>query len=373
MTEWDIVPEVRTIAVLRANGIGDYLFAIPALEALRAAYPSAQITLLGAPWHQAFLTGRPGPVDRVLVVPPCHGVRDTGPDDPHSDAPELQPFFTAMRAEGFDLALQLHGGGGNSNPFVRRLGAPVTAGFRAPGAPPLDRWTPYDYWQREVLRLLEGVALVGARPVALDPRLELLPEDRAEAARLLDHGAGPLVALHPGSGDARRRWPAAGFTAAGKALARRGARVVVTGSADERELAAAVAAGIAGARSLAGALSLGGLAGLFARCDVVVANDTGPLHLARAVGAATVGLYWCGNVVNAGPMTQARQRTLLSWITTCPACGHKEGEGEPCACPVSFVAQIAPEAVIEACLSLLGEGDTAKAQRNLGGERVATQ
>jgi ADP-heptose:LPS heptosyltransferase len=63
------VPGVRRIAVLRANALGDFIFALPALEALRAAYPQAEIVLLAKKWHATFLQGRPGPVDRVVVVP----------------------------------------------------------------------------------------------------------------------------------------------------------------------------------------------------------------------------------------------------------------------------------------------------------------
>lgn len=64
------VPGVRRIAVLRANVLGDFIFALPALEALRAAYPQAEIVLLAKKWHATFLQGRPGPVDRVVAVPP---------------------------------------------------------------------------------------------------------------------------------------------------------------------------------------------------------------------------------------------------------------------------------------------------------------
>ncbi len=66
-----LVDGVRRIAVLRSNGIGDFVVAVPALQALRAAYPEAEITYLGARWHPELLRGRPGPWDRVLVVPPC--------------------------------------------------------------------------------------------------------------------------------------------------------------------------------------------------------------------------------------------------------------------------------------------------------------
>jgi ADP-heptose:LPS heptosyltransferase len=65
----DPVPDVQKIGVLRANSLGDYLFTLPALDALRAAYGDAEIVLLGAPWHARELAGRPGPVDRVLVAP----------------------------------------------------------------------------------------------------------------------------------------------------------------------------------------------------------------------------------------------------------------------------------------------------------------
>src|SRR5439155_12340988 len=59
-------PGVEKIAVLRANALGDFIFALPALDALRAAYPAAELVLLGAPWHARLLTGRPGPVDRAV-------------------------------------------------------------------------------------------------------------------------------------------------------------------------------------------------------------------------------------------------------------------------------------------------------------------
>ena len=165
----ELVKDVRKLAVLRANAIGDYLVSLPALEALRAAYPDAELVLLGSGWHAGFLAGRPGPVDRCLPVPPTAGVRD---DRPPSLPAVVDRFFARMRAERFDLAVQLHGGGRHSNAFVRRLGARVTAGSRAPDAPPLDRTVPYTPYQHEVHRFLEVAGLVGAAPVTLEPRLD---------------------------------------------------------------------------------------------------------------------------------------------------------------------------------------------------------
>jgi ADP-heptose:LPS heptosyltransferase len=75
------------------------------------------------------------------------------------------------------------------------------------------------------------------------------------------------------------------------------------------------------ALKLAGRLDLSALAALLARAAVVVANDTGPLHLAEAVGAATVGIYWCGNVINGASPYRRRHRIAISWQLDCPVCG----------------------------------------------------
>ena len=68
------VPDVHKIAVLRTNALGDFIFTLPTLEALRTAYPSAEIVLLAKARHAAFLTERPSPIDRVVVIPPYGGL-----------------------------------------------------------------------------------------------------------------------------------------------------------------------------------------------------------------------------------------------------------------------------------------------------------
>ncbi|MFN2555289.1 MAG: glycosyltransferase family 9 protein, partial [Nitriliruptorales bacterium] len=307
---------VSVIAVLHSRGIGDFIFALPALHALRAAYPSAEIVLLGAPWYAEFLAGRPTPIDRVV---PVHTRAVTGPDDLASGS--LDSFFAEQAAEGYDLAVQLQGGGRYSNPFLLRLGARHTVGARTPDAAALERWIPYFHYQNEVLRCLEVVGLVGARPVQLEPRITPTACDLEESQQLVADGDEPLVALHPGASDTRRRWPPERFAAVADVLVVSGAHAVVTGTETERESATAVLAGMRERASDAcGRLSLNGLLGLLSRCRLVVSNDTGPLHLAQAVGTPTVGLFWCGNLINAGPFGRRRHRPLISWQLDCPIC-----------------------------------------------------
>jgi ADP-heptose:LPS heptosyltransferase len=341
---------VRRIAVLRANALGDFIFSLPALEALRMAYPRAEIVLLGLDWHVAFLQGRPGPVNRVIPIPRCwDGVAGLLRDE---DAPILERTLQPLVAQGVDLAVQLHGGGRNSNPLVRRLHAACTIGMQTPDAPPLDRVVPYIYYQPEVLRYLEVVALVGAGTRNIEPCLAVTAADLAEAAHVVPGTPDPLVALHPGATDPRRQWPVEAFAAVGDALAEAGARVVVTGTAGERELVDGVVSAMRyPALGLAGRLPLNGLVGLLSRCRVVVSNDSGPLHLAAAVGAATVGIYWCGNVINGGPLSRARHRPAISWQLGCTVCG---ADATRIRCPhtASFVAGVPVDEVIGQALDL---------------------
>ena len=345
-----LVPDVRKIAVLRANAIGDYLFTIPALEALRAAYPQAEIVLLGKVWHDDFLTGRPGPVDRIEVVPPAHGV--SAPPHAEDDRAALEVFFPRMARERFDLALQVHGGGRYSNPFLCRLGARLTVGLRTPDAVPLDRWIPYIYWQSEVLRYLEVVRLVGATPVDVLPRVAVTDADRAESRYVVAQDDRPIVALNPGASDPERRWPATNFAVVGDALAAEGARVVITGAGWDAPLAAAIRETMrCPVEDTTGRLTLGGLAGLLERCALVVSNDSGPLHLAAAVGTASVGLYWYINMFNAAPVATARQRPLISWERTCSVCGVDRRETR-CDHQQSLVSSIPTDEVIAVALEL---------------------
>lgn len=342
------MPGIASIAVLRPNDLGDFVFALPALGALRDTWPKARILFLGKAWHLAFLPGR-GIVDEVLEVPPVPGIT-IGQSYPH-DENEVEAFCEGVRERRLDLALQLFGGGRYSNPFLRRLGAGLTVGFRAAGTPALDRPLAYQPLQNERLRLLEAVALAGAHTTELDPRLPVLERDRRELGDIPLPKA-PLAVLQPGARDARRRWPAQRFAAVGDALAQAGAAVAIHGSREERELTAEVAGAMRlPALDLGGRLTLGGLAALLDRAQLLVSNDTGPLHLAHAVGTPTVGIYWLTNLLVSGPLFGARHRALLAVRTECPECRMENIETR-CAHDASFVEEISVEEVKQAALEL---------------------
>lgn len=328
--------KVRRIAVLRANALGDFIVALPALDALRTTYPWAEIVLLGKAWHRDFLRDRAGPVDRVEVAP-LH--------EPH-----LQPdFFHAMQERRFDIALQLHGSGRMSNAFVRQLGARCTAGWCGADAPALDLCQRYDAMHPAVHHLLEAVALVGARTGQHAPHLALRAADRAAAARALSRHGGPLVVLQPGASDPRRRWPGAHCAALGDALAALGLTIAVHGSADETALVHDIVGRMrAPALALAGTLDLGGLAGVLACARLVVGSDSGPLHLARAVGTPTVVVMWIGNLHPWGPVASHKHRVALSWQLECPVCGLAN-ISQRCHHDASFVAAVSVAEVLTLC------------------------
>jgi ADP-heptose:LPS heptosyltransferase len=350
VSDHPIVDDVRRIAVLRGGALGDFVFTLPALDALRAAYPDAEIVLLGRRSIAELVDGRPGPVDRFIPLPELRwlgGARETGQTE--------DDVLTFLAAERFDLAVQLHGGGRHSNPFIRRIGARLTVGARDADAEPLDRTIPFTYYQSEVMRHLEVVGLVGAEPVGFEPRYRGVNDrDRAAARAVLPPATGRLVVVHPSATDPRRRWPPESFAAVADAVAlRTDATVAVIGTAEDRRVVTAVVGTMrAEAVDLCGRLGLSGLAGLLAQADLIVGNDSGPLHLGASVGAATVGIFWCGNVINAGPFTRARHRPILSWRLACPVCGT-DCTRDSCPHRDTFVADAPVEEAIAAALDLL--------------------
>jgi ADP-heptose:LPS heptosyltransferase len=175
--------------------------------------------------------------------------------------------------------------------------------------------------------------------------------------------------MHPGATDPRRRWPADRFGAVAAAAAERGVLVAVVGDAGDAELADQVVCAarsvLAGSLrdrvlSLADRVPLGGLVGVLAEADVVLGNDSGPRHLAAALGTPTVSVFWVGNVLNAGPFGRSRHRVLLGWVTRCPVCGVDVTQvgwtAERCEHDPSFVTDVSLEAVLEETLDLLPAG-----------------
>jgi ADP-heptose:LPS heptosyltransferase len=322
-----LIPDVRRIAVLRANGLGDYVVSEPALSALRGAYPDAEITLLGAAHHAALLQDRPGPVDRVVALPLVSGVRVKS-DVPDASPEELEAFCAEQRAYGYDLAVQLHGGGGNSNPLLLRLGARVSVGAAAPGAARTDRWVPYTSFQHDTVRWLEVVAAAGAWGTRLEPQLAVTAADLAASEEVVPPDGRPLVVVHPGATDARRCYPEERFGRVARSLADAGARVVVVGGPGDAGRVARVAEGFAApVETVVGGLSLGGLVGTLARASLMIGNDSGPRHLAGAVGTPTVGVFTYANLADVAPLTRTWHRVLVSWHGGCQVCGMRVLDG----------------------------------------------
>jgi ADP-heptose:LPS heptosyltransferase len=348
-----ILPNIHKILVLRPNAIGDFMFCLPALAALKAAYPDAHLSFVGKSWHADFMRDRPSPIDEVLVIPPVPGI--SVPPDVRCDEREIEHFCASMRKRRYDLAVQIYGGGRYSNPFIKRLGARHCIGLKAPDAEALDRSVPFVYLQNERLRFLEVVGLAGARTVTLANPLVAIERDREEAARVVPERKVPLVILQPGASDVRRHWPTHNFAWVGDALASRGMRIVMCGIAGERHLVADVIEKMrAPAIDLTGKLSLSGLCGLLERASLLISNDTGPLHLAVEMARPCVGIYWLTNLLVSGPLNQARHRAAMSIKIHCPICGQENVRAR-CEHDVCFVDDIAADEVLAMAEDLLDE------------------
>ncbi len=233
--------------------------------------------------------------------------------------------------------------------------------MKSSDAPPLDRWLPYAIYQSEIIRLLETVSLVGGKMCLSEPQIEVTAADLAEAQKYIGRITRPLVVIHPGAADFRRRWPTRHFATVADQIARdRGVQVVLTGTEAERDIVDRVMDAMhAPAINLCGCLTIGGLTGLLSQAQLVISNDTGPLHLARAVNTPTVGVFWAPNVINWGPLFRERHRVVLSWTVECPVCGWTCPQDYPfnrhngCDHAASFVEAADPQEVLDSALDLL--------------------
>jgi ADP-heptose:LPS heptosyltransferase len=277
----------RILAVCTGGGTGDLLAATPAMQALRR-HLGASLYVLTSPHSAPILDGHPA-VDGVLVDDGSSHIDDVASRVADLACTHAVVFWSTARVAA----------------IVARAGIPVRVGqsrrlyswrytirvpVRTESGDRTSHWTDV---QMDYARAL------GAQPHPADYRM-IVPftgADSEQAASIVERNApgGRFVVLHASRGmrlDAVQ-WPVESFAAIGDALARAfDAPVLLTGSADEARVIARIAAamherGVA----IAGETSLRGLAALLSRAIVVVALDSGPMHIAAAVGAPTVGVF----------------------------------------------------------------------------------
>lgn len=322
--------KIRKLAVFRGLYLGDLVAATGAFRALRRGYPKAEVTLVTLPWAAAFAPHLPH-VDRLLPYPGAPGLDGGG------DEEELEKFLARMRAERFDLAVNMHGRGPTSTRLVDRFGARRTAGFTGGAriaAPALDVEVPWDAAVHESHKLLLLAKKVGGLPEGAsdgaEPELLTREEDHRRAQALLTRSQRPLALVHPGASVSEKRWPVEAFGRVAKGLLQRGYAVVATGSSGEKKLTRQVTSLAPGVVDLGGQTDLSTLIALVARADVMISNDTGPVHLAYALKTPSITLFGPStNMKRWGPLDRGRHIVLfdnpISEISADAVVEHVEG------------------------------------------------
>jgi heptosyltransferase II len=330
------VTDPRNILVVRYSALGDVVLATSILGPLRARFPQARIEWVTDGLYAPLLEGLP-------EVAHVHRLAHEGPDG---------VMGLAARLRGrFDVAIDLQNKARSA--LLARSAAPLRAAFRRRTAvrallslfgsdPPLVR-------AHQTRLYAEALAPLGTfEPGPL--KVNLSPQARALAEDALRGVEAPAVAIAPGARWATKRWPAERFAALAEALESDGYRIVLCGGPGDRD---AFAAFRAATRARVAAdlsfLPLDALAAAIAKVRLLVACDSGPVHLATAVGTPVLALFGPTSTARWGPPAPGRP---LSLDLSCAPCSNHGGDY----CPEGHhrcLADLASEAVVSAAREML--------------------
>ncbi len=325
-----------SILVVRYSALGDVVLATSILEPLRARFPSARIEWVTDAQYAPLLEGLP-------EIAQVHRLVRDGQDGALALAARLRARF--------DFAVDLQHKVRSA--LLARSAAPLRAAFRRRTAlrailslfgsdPPLVRG-------HQTTLYAEALALLGVDRAG-PTKVSLSRQARALAADALQGVEPPAVAIAPGARWGTKRWPAERFAAVADALAEDGFRIVLCGGPSDRD---AFGAFRAAARAKVAAdlsfLPLDALAAAIARVQLLVACDSGPVHLATAVGTPALALFGPTSTARWGPPPPGR---ALSLGLACAPCSNHGGDY----CPEGHhrcLADLAPETVLAAAREML--------------------
>lgn len=291
----------KRILIIKPSAIGDVVHGLPILNLLHQRFPAAQISWLVTPACAGILQGHP-----MLHEVICFERRRFGKAWKNPRAlVDLYRFTRGLRRRRFDLVVDLQGLF-RSGWLAFRTGAPIRIGLASAreGAPVFytHRVAVDAGDQHAIERYLSVTEALGCprSPVAFP--FATTQSDR-EAARQLVGGARPYAVLLPGSNWLTKRWPVERFAALVEPLRREfGLHAVFAGSPDERGLCQqAVEQAGRPAKNLAGQTTLGQLTALLEQAAIVIANDSGPMHIASALNRPLVAIFGPTNPLRTGP------------------------------------------------------------------------
>jgi heptosyltransferase-2 len=355
----------RILAVKLAD-LGDLLAVTPALQALRAAHPSSRIDLLTPPSSAGLLRGAPF-VDEIVSF-------DKFAFDTPAGLLNLKGilrttrFLISLRRRRYDAIALFHHftlTWGTTKFAILSLvssararagldngrGWFLTEKVRDEGFGAVHE---VEYWLRVAARL------GGDCGAGWKPSIPIEPADREVAAKLLGGSKRPTVAVHTGAGwySLARIWPTERFAQVARALiAEEGASIVVLGGPDETEQAARLVEQIGyngRVLNMAGRTSIHQTAAVIERCDLFLGNDSGPMHIAAAVGTPVVAVFGPSNQAAWGPYTppgEESKHTIVARDLPCMPCfyrGHSLGLREGCGTRPCLTG-LAAAPVLQAC------------------------
>jgi len=354
-------PQIERILLLRLERIGDLLMVLEAIADVRAAWPDATIDLATGSWNESLARLVPG-ISHVHVVDVPWLSRGERP----TSWPVILQAARRWREHRYDLMV-------NFEPDIRSnflgwlSGAPIRAGYASGGGGPLlTRVGRYDPTRHVAgnARALVSEAAAGRAPTVHSVHAHRLKVGATEQARVDDRLASlarPLIGLHVSGGRESKQWHLDRFAAAAaRVAAATSGTIVLTGASSDQPLVDAVASQLTAhpVVSMAGTVSLPETAALMQRLGVLITGDTGPMHLAAAVGAPVVALFGPSDPVRYGPRA-ARERILRVQLP-CSPCGLVRLPPERCRGHVpDCMDGITVDAVVAAALELLTSADGA--------------
>ncbi|MGI8784815.1 MAG: glycosyltransferase family 9 protein [Acidobacteriota bacterium] len=305
----------RRILVLLVAGIGDLVLATPALRALRETFPSAEITLLTSRKAALLATTLPI-VDQVQTFETPKSLLKS------RNFLAASNQLGALRRRSFDVLVNLYPvlslrGSWTMRLFNRAVAARQTVGRNTDG-----RGTFYDRRLAETLsgntlheadRMLEVVRLIGATTQQLRPQVWIPPRYARRASRWLSSGR-PRVVIQAGS-QSYKRWPPERYRRLAEEIHRKwNAEILWNGSPDERNWITSICSPLEfETGNLAGECDVLELSALLQRCDLLVSNDSGPMHIAAALGVPLVALFGGSNLERFDPRrTEPRSRVVAA-------------------------------------------------------------